>query len=110
MEQEAREHDSMTFKLDRPPSNRAEMKEMRELKSTRSNPPTFEPSHTPWPKPPPRPNPNSVSIFYSTWNTMLISATNFCFKNHINVSFFFLINLSNSTFILTTKKLDLTII
>lgn len=60
MEQEAREHDSMTFKLDRPPSNRAEMKEMRELKSTRSNPPTFEPSHTPWPKPPPRPNPNSL--------------------------------------------------
>ena len=63
LEQESREVDcSSTFKLDRPPSNRAEMKEMRELKSTKSNPPIFDTVCAPWPKPPPRPNPQSVSL------------------------------------------------
>lgn len=73
LEQESREVDcSSTFKLDRPPSNRAEMKEMRELKSTKSNPPIFDTVHAPWPKPPPRPNPQSL---YQNGQSEMLSRT-----------------------------------
>lgn len=76
MEQEASREQETTFKLDRPPSNRAEMKEMRELKSTKPNL-TFELNNfalnnAPWPKPPPRPNTNSL---YQNAQTELLSRT-----------------------------------
>ena len=72
LEQESRENENVStgFKLERPPSNRAEMKEMRDLKNSKIPGPLpsgggvfFDHIHTPWPKPPP-PRPNSQSVSF----------------------------------------------